>query len=122
MEKIIEFRGKRQSLKKWAEEIGMSDVALRKRLQRGMSVEEALTRPKHITKFEDSWRNVKNPNSRRPIGCCVPDCENCPLPDCEFNGCPTKEEGVYIKLAHKRLPDWPGGMNHQYPTFTGVQV
>jgi hypothetical protein len=40
---IIEFQGKVQSLLKWAEELGMKAPALRQRLRRGMTVEQAFT-------------------------------------------------------------------------------
>lgn len=41
--RIIEFDGKSQCLTAWAEEIGMTREALRNRLNKGWSVEDALT-------------------------------------------------------------------------------
>jgi len=44
---LLTFNGKTQCLGDWAVEIGMTRDALRHRLQTGMSVEEALTRPRN---------------------------------------------------------------------------
>lgn len=41
--RILEFRGRKQSIAQWAREVGMSKTTLRDRLKAGMSVEEALT-------------------------------------------------------------------------------
>lgn len=40
---LIEYKGRIQSLSKWAEELGMKAPALRQRLRRGMSIEQAFT-------------------------------------------------------------------------------
>jgi hypothetical protein len=43
--RLIEYQGRTQCLKDWAEEFGISETGLTARLARGLSVEEALTKP-----------------------------------------------------------------------------
>lgn len=121
MEDYLEYNGRRQTVREWAKEAGMKRNTLRWRIKHGMPVEEALTKPVRDWKAKEMAISTKVRN-KMPEGCCIPDCENCPLPDCEYNGIPTKEESAYMRHAHKSLPDWPGGMNHEYPMFTGVRV
>ena len=42
---FLEFQGVRRSISQWAQSIGMSKSTLSFRLNKGMSVEEALTKP-----------------------------------------------------------------------------
>ncbi len=111
----------KKPLVEWAKEYGMKSNTLRWRIKHGIPVEEALTKPVRDWKAKEMAisTNVRN---KMPEGCCIPDCESCPLPDCEYNGIPTKEENRYMRIAHKSIPDWPGGMNHQYHMFTEVRI
>ncbi len=43
--KLLRFNGKTQTLAAWAKELGISEELVRKRLQRGRTVDEALTAP-----------------------------------------------------------------------------
>ena len=119
--KIYTFNGKTQNLYQWAADTGIPFETLRYRLMRGWSLEDCFTRPARKWQKREPGQK-KHSKSPIPEGCCVPDCENCPLPDCEYCGSPTVEESRRMRMAHKAIPDWPGGMNHEYPMFTGVRV
>jgi len=45
--KNIEYRGRIQSLRAWARELGMRESTLRYRLARGQTVARALSKPVH---------------------------------------------------------------------------
>jgi hypothetical protein len=44
--RLITFNGKTQPLKAWAAELGLTPVGLTQRLERGWSIQRALTRPR----------------------------------------------------------------------------
>ena len=43
--RLLIFRGKKQTLNQWANEIGMTDITLRGRLQRNWSLEDSILTP-----------------------------------------------------------------------------
>lgn len=102
--------GKTQSLAAWARQLGISDRTLRDRLKRGMTEEEALSVKKNE---RGSWSTSTQLKNKRTEGCCLPDCQNCPLPECTYNGMPTREESKMVKEASARLPDTPA-YSHVY--------
>ncbi len=55
----LTFQGKTQSLREWAQEIGISIGLLSCRLKLGWSVEEALTKPKRMKTTEDDRSRMK---------------------------------------------------------------
>ena len=55
----LKFRGVKKSVPEWAEEMGMSPVTLKGRINRGWSVKEALTRP--VNKLVSTKRKSVSP-------------------------------------------------------------
>ena len=108
--------GKTQNIARWAEELGLSDRAIRNRLKRGMSVQEALSQKKY-----SGGRRASAVSIQLKEGCCLPDCLNCPLPECNYNGRPTREETQMTKEALRKFPDSPAAYSHVYkiPRLTG---
>lgn len=60
--RLVEYNGRTQTMTQWAEERGMSCQALKSRLDKGWSVEEALNRPIRRHKNQDK-RSIKSANS-----------------------------------------------------------
>lgn len=102
--------GKTQSLAEWARQLGISDRTIRDRLSRGMTEEEALSGRKKAY----GWSVTTQLKNKRTEGCCLPDCQNCPLPECNYNGMPTREETKMVKEALAKLPDTPAAYSHVY--------
>jgi hypothetical protein len=63
--RMIEFRGKTQSLSQWAREVGLTKGALETRMNTGWTVERALTEPVGALKSNTVWLELNG--ERRPL-------------------------------------------------------
>ena len=55
---VLEYDGERRTVKEWADELGMLECTLIKRLDRGWSIEQALTEPVRVTGLSGQGRVV----------------------------------------------------------------
>lgn len=109
--KLLTYNGKTQSAKEWARELGVSRGTLRARIKKGYPPEKVFS-PLHVTRGGPGMETlIKN---KRPEGCCLPECTECPLEDCRYGGIPTPEETRKLKNAWIPLPDTGSGFDHVY--------